>query len=78
MFGTKCSKDCQILNKYFEKLPKTFRNLSQTGEISPNLVSLLITNSKIILNKNEIVPYTFAHSKCKVKYKTMANTNGNF
>ena len=34
------SKYCQIINKYFEKFPKTCRNLSKNVEFSPNLVTL--------------------------------------
>ena len=48
------SKYCQILNKAFEKLPKTFRNLSQNGEISHNLVTLylgLMTSFSTVQNE---------------------------
>ena len=36
------SKYCLILNKAFEKLPKNIRSLSQNGEISPILVTLVV------------------------------------
>ena len=56
LFPKICYKYCQIPNKPLEKLPKTLRIVCQNGEISPNMVTLIILHNIL---KCGLIPASF-------------------